>query len=536
MSAEAESGPSDPSKADKGKGVATHTRHVSIDENPQSSGRLRASSSPFTASPLPSRWPSSDAASKHPLPDERKSSENFSSHQSSQSFSSSKANNHQSPTTPVEASSSSSTKGNKEGESSNARLEASEAPHVKEKPRVDHRRRLSSKSHASPRQSSNHLDHPAQSPEDPARIAPSHRHSFNGRPPMPPEMSNFNSINTQGRPPQPFSGNFINGGYGPQGVPFPAPDPSQPVFLPSPMQPSFSSQLPMPNYQVPGLPLSGYELLVARLTGSMTGKKLAPIYRRFEALHHRLLLHMQDELTEMEEQLRNLDAADTQLRKHHGGIHPASRRLESNSSTDAIWRRRDLIKSIAEKLYQYNQVITSFNATYGLPEPSLQEVLAYQSYLRDFNPIVEGESQYLDFAGDLVNLGRRKRRPNSNPPDEPVSPVSHFPNILGFSPPPSSQISNASSSIHAAESSSKLALNRLAIALAVIVLAPIVSFAVIPGFVGRMTVVFLVGLGSAAALFQSGLLNSVAEARSMTDWLLCVGVYGAVMAIIAGII
>lgn len=162
MSAEAEPGPSDPSKADKGKGVATHSRHVSIDENPQSSGRLRASSSPLTASPLPSRWPASDAASKHPLPDGRNSSEHVSSHQPSQSIPSAKANTHQPPTTPIEASS---LKGNKEGEPSNARLEeANEAPQVKEKPRVDHRRRLSSKSHASPRQSSNHLD---QSPEDP---------------------------------------------------------------------------------------------------------------------------------------------------------------------------------------------------------------------------------------------------------------------------------------------------------------------------------------------------------------------------------
>lgn len=539
MSAEAEPGPSDSSKADKGKGVATHSRHVSIDENPHSAGRLRASSSPFTASPLPSRWPTSDTASKYPPPDESKSSENSWSHQTSQP----QANNYQPPVTPVEASSSSSAKSNREGGLSNAHPEeANETAHVKEKPRIEHRRRLSSKSHASPRQSSNHLDHPGQSPEDPIRI-PGYRHSFNGRPPMLPEMPSFNPINTQGQSHQPFSGNFHNGGYGPQGIPFPAPDPPQPVFLPSPMQASFPPQLPMPNYQVPGLPLSGYELLVARLTGNMTGKKLAPIYCRFEGLHHRLLLSMQDELMEMEEQLRNLDAADTQLRKHHGGIHPASRRLESNSSTDTIWRRKDLIKNIAGKLYQYNQVITSFNATYGLPEPNLQEVLAYQSYLRDFNPIVEGESQYLDFAGDLIHLGRRKRRPNGNPSDEPVSPtsqfaspISQFASVLGFSPPPSSQISNASSSIHPAEGNSRLALNRLAIALAVIVLAPIVSFAVIPGFIGRMTVVFLVGLGSAAALFQSGLLRSVAETRSMTDWLLCVGVYGAAMAIIAGII
>ncbi|KAL6898991.1 hypothetical protein GGI43DRAFT_423467 [Trichoderma evansii] len=531
---EAESRPPDPSKSDKGKGLATHTRHVSIDENLHSAARQRASSSPFTASPLPSRWHSSNAASRYPLPEERNSSEKVFSHQSSQSFSSSKTNN-QPSATPVEIPSSSSAKVNKEGEPLNTRLaEENETVHAKEKPRIDHHRRLSSKSHASPRQSSNHLDHLVQNPENSSRIV--HHHPFNGRPPMPPEMPSFNHINTQGRPHQSFPENFPNGGYGPQSIPFPVPDPPQPAFLPSPMQTSFPPQLPMPNYQVPGLPLSGYELLVARLTGNMSGKRLAPIYRRFEALHHRLLLQMQDELMEMEEQLRNLDAADTQLRKHHGGIHPASRRLESNSTAETIWRRKEIMKNIAEKLYQYNQVITSFNATYGLPEPNLQEVLAYQSYLREFNPIVEGESQYLDFSGDLVNLGRRKRRRNSNPPDDPAGLISQFPGILGFSPPPSSQISNASSSIHPAESTTKLALNRLAIALAVIVLAPVISFAVIPGFVGRMTVVFLVGLGSAAALFQSGLLNSVAEDRSMMDWLLCVGVYGAVMAIIAGVI
>jgi hypothetical protein len=169
MSAEAEPGPSDPSKGDKGKGVASHNRHVSIDENPHPAGRLRASSSPFTASPLPNRWPPSDAASKHLLPDERKSLENISSHQSSQSFSSAKANDPP-PTTPIEASLSSSTKGIKEGEASSTRLEeTNEAAHIRERPRIDHRRRLSSKSHASPRQSSNHLDHPVQSPENPTR-------------------------------------------------------------------------------------------------------------------------------------------------------------------------------------------------------------------------------------------------------------------------------------------------------------------------------------------------------------------------------
>jgi hypothetical protein len=168
---------------------------------------------------------------------------------------------------------------------------------------------------------------------------------------MPNELPKFDPINPRGRPAQPFPGNFPDG-YGSPGMPFAALDPP-PVFVSSPMQTSFPPQLPLPNYQVPGLPLSGYELLAAKLTGNME-PKLAPIYRRFESLHHRLLLHMQDELVEMEEELRNLDAADTQLRKFPGGVYPASRRLENKSPTDATWKRKEIIGHIAQKLYQYS--------------------------------------------------------------------------------------------------------------------------------------------------------------------------------------
>ncbi|KAM0262449.1 hypothetical protein ACHAQJ_001703 [Trichoderma viride] len=347
-------------------------------------------------------------------------------------------------------------------------------------------------------------------------------------------MPKFDSINPHGRPAQPFPGNFPNR-YTSPNMPFATLDPP-PVFLSSPMQASFPPQLPRPNYQVPGLPLSGYELLAAKLTGNMAGAKLAPIYRRFESLHHRLLLNMQDELVEMEEDLRNLDAADTQLRKFPGGVYPASRRLENKRPTDATWKRKEIIGHIAQKLYQYNQVITSFNDTYSLPEPSHQEVIAYRSYLSKIHPLVEGESQYLEFTDDLVALRRRRRRPNDNPPDDSLGSMPQLSSMVGFPQPPSSQISNAGSSIHPAESNTKLSLNRLVLALAMIVLAPVVCFSVIPGFVGRMTVVFLVGLGGAAALFQSGLLDFIAEDRSTLDLLLCAGVYGGVMAVLAGII
>jgi hypothetical protein len=64
------------------------------------------------------------------------------------------------------------------------------------------------------------------------------------------------------------------------------------------------------------------------------------------------------------------------------------------------------------------------------------------------------------------------------------------------------------------------------------------TFPFIPGFVGRMAVVVLVGLGVVGGLIRAGLLRlgSGGVAEGGWDWVLCAGVYGGVMAIVAGVI
>lgn len=75
-------------------------------------------------------------------------------------------------------------------------------------------------------------------------------------------------------------------------------------------------------------------------------------------------------------------------------------------------------------------------------------------------------------------------------------------------------------------------LQGLAVAVAVAVLVPILTFSVIPGFIGRMTVVGLVAAGVVFALMQAGAIGRDCLGR---DVLVCGGVYGGVMFIIAGI-
>lgn len=116
--------------------------------------------------------------------------------------------------------------------------------------------------------------------------------------------------------------------------------------------------------------ITGYELLASRLSSSshsgsdtVVEDRIKPMYRKFEALNHRLLLHLQDEISELEEQLERLDKADTESRRlrHTGNgslgidIVPASRRASEQMGGDLQWHKMDILGRIGYKLAQYSQ-------------------------------------------------------------------------------------------------------------------------------------------------------------------------------------
>lgn len=123
-------------------------------------------------------------------------------------------------------------------------------------------------------------------------------------------------------------------------------------------------QRPLPRAEK--LPVTGYELLASRLSAvsgndNENGGRIKPMYRKFEALNHRLLLHLQDELSELEEQLHRLDHADTQSRRidQHGYILPASRRLAAQAGGELQWHKTDVLGKIGYKLNQYSMLLPS---------------------------------------------------------------------------------------------------------------------------------------------------------------------------------
>ncbi|GAP90610.1 hypothetical protein SAMD00023353_4800780 [Rosellinia necatrix] len=296
------------------------------------------------------------------------------------------------------------------------------------------------------------------------------------------------------------------------------------------------------------LPLTGYELLASRLSITAVdhcGQFLRPIYRRFESLNHRMLLHLQDEICELEEELHHLDTADTQNRRLPNGILPASRRADYVSGGELQWRRIDIMGKIGFKLEQYNRVLTSFRETLSLSVPTLDDVQQYRMFLESYAPITEVEGQFLDTTNDLVCLGYSDEDMEAD--DEcPVTPRSDTTDLY-----PRRRVSILSQSDvsrqHDARTTSSISqqgapqeqpvvdrhpLTSLSVAIAMAVILPIFTFLVIPGFIGRMTVVCLVGIGILGALIQ----GKVIRLQATQEFCVSVGLYGGVMAILAGMV
>jgi hypothetical protein len=111
----------------------------------------------------------------------------------------------------------------------------------------------------------------------------------------------------------------------------------------------------------PTADFSGYDLLAARLANSDSAEHpFKPLYRKFTRLNHRILLQLQDEISQMEEDLAGLDAADARVRRSSTGeIMPESRRLNLQWHGSELHARRfELLGQIYVKVEQYSKSLS----------------------------------------------------------------------------------------------------------------------------------------------------------------------------------
>jgi hypothetical protein len=146
------------------------------------------------------------------------------------------------------------------------------------------------------------------------------------------------------------------------------------------------------------LALSGYDLLASRLAHKDDqDPALPPLYRRFSALSHRILLQLQDEIAEMETDLRQLDEADAHCRRDQ----PASRRSDWGSG------RLDLLGKIHVKIEQYHAAILSLqNVKSATSEADDLDIETYREWLTENKPLQKVEMRFLDNEKDIMSLDR----------------------------------------------------------------------------------------------------------------------------------
>ena len=107
----------------------------------------------------------------------------------------------------------------------------------------------------------------------------------------------------------------------------------------------------------------GYDLLASNIS-SNNATVLKPLYRRFEAFNNRVLLYLQDEIAEMEGELRDLDTAIAHESEAMGNK-MASRRAEARVPSQLQWHRLELLGRSFAKIEQYSKLDTSFKAFTG---------------------------------------------------------------------------------------------------------------------------------------------------------------------------
>ncbi|QIW95987.1 hypothetical protein AMS68_001505 [Peltaster fructicola] len=230
--------------------------------------------------------------------------------------------------------------------------------------------------------------------------------------------------------------------------------------------------------------LMGYEKLAVELASSSS--PVRPMYRRFEFLNHRLLLHLQDELAELEEQLRRADEIIAHMASN-GPPSPASRRDEAYRGADIHHHRTALLGRIFLKTEQYNKAMSSYSAMIRNCTPArTDDVASYRSWMVKESPITEVEARFLSNAEDLVTPGTRRSDP------APVATTMLF-------------------------------------CCSLMLILPPVLFAVVPTVLGRLAIVSII----AASLVALRLTTSLLLCFSFWDISACVAAFVLLMSTVA---
>lgn len=141
----------------------------------------------------------------------------------------------------------------------------------------------------------------------------------------------------------------------------------------------------------------GYPQLAAYISADIDGR----LYRRFGYLRNRLLLHKQDEVAELEEQLAKLDEDDAKG-EDVDCFRLVSRRYDEE---DTDCKRRKLIDRLETVLKEYDELLIREHEILSLKQPTKKEHRSYFNFIWNEKPVCREEYQFIYREDDFVRLG-----------------------------------------------------------------------------------------------------------------------------------
>ncbi|KAF2035249.1 hypothetical protein EK21DRAFT_55133 [Setomelanomma holmii] len=128
------------------------------------------------------------------------------------------------------------------------------------------------------------------------------------------------------------------------------------------------------------------------------------IYRAFDYLHARVILQLQDEIRELEMQLKNMDEIDLEngdgnrLMSRKGDLKQAKReKIDS--------KRVGLLEAIRSKLVHYDEILVKARDLNAFQKPSSRDYRAFRTWFYNVKPLnYKPEEDFIRRKEDLITL------------------------------------------------------------------------------------------------------------------------------------
>ena len=149
--------------------------------------------------------------------------------------------------------------------------------------------------------------------------------------------------------------------------------------------------------------LEDYPLGYPRLSYVLDSDDSFMMYRRFGQLHSRLLLHKQDQLREMEEELLALDRRDDRMEDTQ--LFLKSRAEDEERDPPARGRSRtELLARIETTLAEYSKLLLQAKEMQALNRPTDRDHASVSNYFANDQPVLEQDREWIARKEDLVTI------------------------------------------------------------------------------------------------------------------------------------